>query len=114
MLMLIAGLFAANPLERVITSYISKSGRAEVASVIEAYDTSRGGLIAEMWTNIIDKPLQGIGFGIASDPRDMDVTRDQLLGLPTGAAIEKGVLPLAVLEEVGLIGLILISLWVLM
>ncbi|HLS55019.1 MAG TPA: hypothetical protein VK052_03035 [Zeimonas sp.] len=104
---------SAAQLERVVTDFIAKSGRAEVGSALEAYERSRGGKMEEMWANIQQKPFQGIGFGVASDPRDMDVPRDPVLGLPTSAPIEKGVLPLAVLEEVGLIGFLMVAAWVL-
>src|SRR5690606_26196878 len=57
---------------------------------------------------------KGIGFGISSDPLDMKVQRDPVLGLPTGAVIEKGVLPLAVLEEVGIVGFFLVAGWLFM
>ena len=67
-----------------------------------------------MWENIEVDPFFGIGFGIASQADEMEVTRDPLLGLPTGAAVEKGVLPLAVWEEVGLIGSIGVIAWILM
>lgn len=94
--------------------YITKSGRADAAGLLEAYEGSRGRLVDTMWANIGENPLIGIGFGIASTPNEMEVVRDPLLGLPMGAAIEKGVMPLAVLEEVGLMGFLLVSLWLLM
>lgn len=103
---------SAAQLEHVVTGFITKSGRSEVGSALEAYERSRGGKMDEMWENIQQHPLQGIGFGVASDPRDMDVARDPVLGLPTGAPVEKGVLPLAVFEEVGLIGFIWVAIWI--
>lgn len=93
-----------------LNSYFVKRG--EAANLSEAYEISRGALMRDMWENIEDKPLQGIGFGIASIPELMVVDRDPLFGLPTGASIEKGVLPLAVLEEVGFFGFILVVAWV--
>jgi len=94
-----------------LDAYISKSGRADVTSIAEAYALSRGPKIEDMWVNIQDKPFLGIGFGIASKPEQMQVVRDPLLGLPIGASIEKGVLPLAVLEELGVLGFLLVALW---
>jgi hypothetical protein len=64
-----------------------------------------------MWTNIERKPLEGLGFGIASIPELMVVQRDPVLGLPTSAIIEKGVMPVAVLEELGAIGVLLVAAW---
>ncbi|AWB33031.1 hypothetical protein [Orrella marina] len=94
-----------------VEHYITKSGRAgEVQSLLEAYDRSRGGLIDEMWVNITQHPLTGIGFGIASNPQEMFVERDPVLGLPVSASIEKGVLPVAILEELGVPLAILVAL----
>lgn len=89
----------------IIESYVTKSGRAgDVQSILEAYQDSRGRLLDQMWQNIAEHPLSGIGFGIASKAYEMDIQRDPVFGLPVGAAIEKGVLPVAVLEEVGIFG----------
>ena len=65
-----------------------------------------------MVANIADDPLRGIGFGIASEPSLMVVERDPVMGLPLGAAIEKGIAPLAVLEELGLVGAVLVAAWI--
>jgi hypothetical protein len=104
---------AAGRAESLVTHFISKSGRAEAASLLAAYEGSRGGLIGEMWQNIKARPLTGIGFGIASDVQEMDVQRDPVFGLPLGASVEKGVLPIALLEEVGLLGLGVVLAWLL-
>ena len=95
-----------------ISKYLNK--RNESASIVQGYEKSRGGLIDAMLRNISSTPLQGIGFGIASNPDEMVVQRDPVLGLPTGAVIEKGVLPIAVLEEIGLFGFVLFAVWVVM
>jgi hypothetical protein len=96
----------------VVNDYITKSGRAQVGGLIEAYDVSRGGLIDEMTDNIERNVLTGIGFGIASEPSSMFVSRDPIFGLPVGASIEKGVMPIAVMEEVGVPGFILVAIWI--
>lgn len=94
-----------------VNEYVSKRG--DSSNILEAYDQSRGRLIDQMLENIRLHPVPGIGFGIASDPASMEVDRDPILGLPTGAAIEKGVLPLAVLEELGVFGFFFVAFWVL-
>lgn len=107
-----AGIVMASNVTATVEHYISKSGRAgEVSSLLAAYGRSRGGLMDEMWLNISEKPLIGIGFGMASNPDEMQVKRDALLGLPLSASIEKGVLPLAVLEELGMFGFLLVCSW---
>ncbi len=100
--------FASGLADR-LDSYVSK--RQEVDGLIAAYDRSRGRLVDAMWANIREYSLTGIGFGIASNPAGMQVTRDPIFNLPVGASIEKGVLPLAVVEEVGLFGSVLVLVW---
>lgn len=90
-------------------TYVSK--RQTVVGIVEAYQESRGGLVEPMLDNIKKRPMTGIGFGIASDHTKMKVTRDPIFGMPVGAPIEKGVLPIAVVEEVGVIGLLYLLLW---
>jgi hypothetical protein len=111
----LAGMLVAGArLENAVTHFITKSGRGSAGTILGAYESSRGMLVEAMWSNIKVKPLQGIGFGIASDPLEMQVERDPVLGLPVSAAVEKGVLPVAVLEEVGLVGFLAVALWVFM
>ncbi|MCF8469398.1 MAG: hypothetical protein K9G30_01290 [Parvibaculum sp.] len=109
---LMCGLALAPVVGGVAQKFISKSGRSEGTSIFAAYEKSRGILIYPMLDNIKEHPLTGIGFGIASEPSSMIVLRDPVLGLPVGASIEKGVVPLAVLEELGAFGAILVSIWV--
>lgn len=108
---LAGGLVLAPRLADSAEQFLSKSGRQASGSVIEIYDTSRGFLIDQMTYNIVERPFLGSGFGIASDPTEMEVIRDPILGLPIGAAVEKGVLPLAIVEEVGVFGALLVGTW---
>lgn len=109
----IASLAMAATFADLIARFLSKSNRSGTSDLFDAYEASRGFLIDAMLANIANDPLRGIGFGIASQPSMMIVERDPILGLPLGAAIEKGVAPLAVLEEVGLIGAFLVAVWIL-
>lgn len=109
----VTGLVMAPTLADTFQHYITKSGRADADGLFDAFDRSRGRLIETMQDNIAERPLTGIGFGIASQPELMVVERDSILGLPTGASIEKGVVPLAVLEEIGIVGAALVAFWVL-
>lgn len=90
-------------------AFLSK--RTDSVSVLEAYDASRGGLVDAMWENIQENPFFGIGFGIGSTPAQMVVIRDPVFGLPVSAIIEKGVLPIAVLEEIGVFLSLLMAAW---
>ena len=101
---------AASPiLGEKLGSYISK--RSDTSNVLDAFDRSRGNKVDVMWENIREHPLRGIGFGVASDPFDMDIARDPVLGLPLGASIEKGVVYLAAWEELGLLGFLAVMGW---
>lgn len=111
-IVLIVALIFSPLIYQKASNFISKSGRAgESMTIAEAYDKSRGGLIDRLLFNIGENPLTGIGFGIASNPFEMIVERDPVLGLPTGASIEKGVLPLAIVEELGFPGAFLVFMW---
>jgi O-antigen ligase len=99
------------PLHGVVNDYISKS--TDVDSLWSAYQVSRAVLFDPMIANISESPIFGIGFGIASDSTAMNVRRDPLFGIPISAPVEKGVMPLAILEEVGVVGFILVAIWIL-
>ena len=90
--------------------YLDKRGDQN-SSLASAYQASRGALIDTMIDNIDASPRLGIGFGIASYAQDMFVIRDPVLGLPVSAAVEKGVLPLAVVEELGFFGAAFVFAW---
>jgi hypothetical protein len=107
---LFASIAGGSVLSHRVDQYLVKHGAS--SSLLEAYDESRGQLIDQMWENVVAHPMRGIGFGIASDPTTMTVDRDPVLGLPTAAVIEKGVLPLAVLEELGVLGFLVVACWV--
>lgn len=85
--------------ERVVSFALKRSDSFTLG---DAATASRGELVGRMLANIEGSPLQGIGFGIASEPEYMEIEREPLFGLPISAQVEKGVLPLAILEEVGL------------
>lgn len=112
MLALVGMALMADQLGDAIFQYINKRDRDNAVTLLAAYEGSRGPLMQTMWENISEHPFTGIGFGIASDPAVMVVERDQLFGLPTSATIEKGVLPLAIWEEVGIFGLTAVTAWI--
>jgi O-antigen ligase len=106
-LAVLAGPFLADRAQ----DFLLKSGRGNISDLTESIQASRGPLFEAMLENIRQHPLTGIGFGIASDPDQMEVGRDPIFNLPVGAAIEKGIMPLAVVEEVGIPGAILFAAW---
>lgn len=105
------GAFATGPiLIGTLSSYIFK--RTDSTNLIQAADASRGDLVGKMILNIRNNLWTGIGFGIASNPLEMVVERDQLLGLPISALVEKGVMPVAVVEELGIVGALAVLSWI--
>lgn len=109
-LVLLGALLAGPMLIERVDTFITKGQK--VTDFAEAYEASRGGQIKNMWANIVDNPLSGIGFGLASIPYTMFVRYDPVLGFPISASIEKGVLPVAVLEEIGVLGFVLVAGWI--
>jgi hypothetical protein len=95
----------------VMSGFITKTNEVSVGSIINAYKISRGVLYIPMIDNILESPLKGIGFGLASDLTNMDIK--YFKGIPVSAPIEKGILPLAILEEVGVFGFIFFMIWIL-
>lgn len=102
-------LFAWPMMTNQLSGFIMKRGHAQ--SVTEAYGVSRGGLVGDMLSNIRAEPLSGIGFGVASRSERRTVSRDAVLGLPISAAGEKGVAPVAVVEELGALGFAVVGVW---
>lgn len=78
-------------------------------SVTNILEGSRGYLMARSMNNFHSQPLTGIGFGVPSDADRFDRRiQTGAFGLPTGASVEKGFMPTAVLEETGIVGAILV------
>jgi len=76
----------------------------ENKDVAQAFYNSRGAGIAWQWKHFLEQPLTGHGFGVAvgrSDPKNTAT----FMGIPIASPTEKGFLPVAVLEEIGLVGL---------
>lgn len=98
-------------IQNLLSAYISKSRDFEIKDILGAYQRSREVLFAPMIANIAEYPMTGIGFGLGSEPSSMNVK--YFKGVPISAPIEKGILPLSVLEEVGIFGFFLFLIWIL-
>lgn len=79
--------------------YINKRG----SSAIEEGETSRSSLISNMMNNINSYFAEGIGFGLPSDLDLSDASYLPLLNLPISVPTEKGVLYIAIFEELGVL-----------
>lgn len=109
LVVVVAALVSGPVLEEILSKYLIKHSNA--ANFVDAAEASRGALVYKMLDNIQAYPFTGIGFGIASHPALMKVERDPFFGLPLSAQIEKGVLPLAVVEELGVVGALAVGGW---
>lgn len=73
------------------------------STVEDAFMASRGVGIEGQWQNFLESPLIGNGFGVY--PEGWTISKPvTVFGLPISAPVEKGFLPTAVLEEVGIVG----------
>jgi hypothetical protein len=111
LIVLVIGLFFATRVGEISSQFLSKSGRADVSGLFDAYQRSRSILYLAMLDNINQNPIEGIGFGVASVPGQMNIQTDPYFNLPIGASVEKGVLPVAITEELGIPGLLLVGAW---
>lgn len=94
-----------------IYQFAIKEGRGNPRDIAESLEQSRGQLIFTSFMNFLDHPLLGIGFGLPSDPARMVVQYDPVLGLPASVPVEKGFIVTALLEETGVIGTALFTLF---
>lgn len=90
--------------DKLISDFVMKGSEAQ--GIGEAYQHSRGLLIARAWESFLSHPFVGIGFGVSFEEYFSPVY-DSLTGLPISAATEKSLLPIVLLEELGIGGLIL-------
>jgi hypothetical protein len=104
----VLGLVAALAIPQVrdgVVGFVFKSGSeaSSYASVEEAFMASRGTGLAGQWQNFLDHPVMGTGFGVY--PKGTKVPDPvTVMGIPISSPVEKGFLPTAVLEEVGILG----------
>lgn len=98
-------------LKETVLDFVTKRG--DSTSLVRVYEVSRGGVFRLMLENILENPLTGIGFGIATNLNSMLVIRDPVFNLPISAAVEKGILPVAIVEELGIIVAVFVSIWLL-
>lgn len=85
---------------------------ATVGDFANALYRARGSVVEQMIASISRKPLTGIGFGVPTEGgRSTPIVYDPIFNLPVMATVEKGVMPVAVLEELGLPLGIVVYVW---
>lgn len=94
---------------KMINDFLYKNTAQE--TIDDALYASRGFIVIRSFQNFLANPILGIGFGLASDPATFVVRRNASVGLPLGASVEKGVLLVAILEEVGIIGFLFFAIF---
>ena len=97
------GLVFSDRLYVEIQDYVLKRSEKNIEA---SFYYSRGIGIEQQWNNFLDKPLTGNGFGVYPSGY-LPPNAATFLGIPISAPVEKGFLPTALLEEVGLIGAVL-------
>jgi hypothetical protein len=108
---ILAAAIAGPSLFEKASEFVQK-GTKKAETLTDVAFSSRGFLIDRMTANIREHSLAGIGFGVPSDPEDYGrVARDPILGLAIAAPVEKGVMPLAVIEELGIPLATVVFLW---
>jgi len=97
-----------------INRYLLKYNADDLdASAIDALKESRWMLIRPMLENIERHPFSGVGFGVPGEgDKGGAVVEDPIFGLPIMAVVEKGFLPVAIIEELGFPLGIIIYLWI--
>jgi hypothetical protein len=99
-----------------ITQYLVKYRSAEdvagLSDVTDALYRARGGPLELMLASVKQRPLTGIGFGVPTeDGLSTPIVYDPIFNLPIMATAEKGVMSVAVIEELGIPLAIVVYLW---
>ena len=91
------------PLRDAVFGYVLKRDSANVEEAL----SSRTHGIDSQWQNFLARPVEGWGFGIyPGNNFAQDI--HYFMGIPISAPVEKGFLPTAILEEVGMAGAIML------
>lgn len=105
--LIIMALLNPSRIQQIALGFIQKR-EATTTDVGELFERSRGFLVEASLQNFAEHPLFGIGIGVPTDYEDTDISKYQsIANIPISASVEKGFLPAAILEEMGIVGLIL-------
>jgi len=104
LLVLMGTLATGGIVVKAVTEFIDKYNRtdANATSFLGSLYSARSGLITLMMESVGRHPMTGIGFGVPTEGGlSTAVVNDPIFNLPVMATAEKGVLPIAMLEELG-------------
>lgn len=88
------------PAQEMVMEFVFKR---DSENIDEALSSRAGGYSSQM-DNFLESPIVGHGFGVYPGAFPSKNVR-YFMGIPISAAVEKGFLPTAVLEEVGIVGM---------
>jgi hypothetical protein len=103
--LLAAGVLASPTVSRAVVGFLLKGEKGDIK---QAFYHSRGGGISFFWNRFLEAPITGHGFGIDAAHESLKDT-DTFFGIPVRSSTELGFLPAAFLEQVGVLGLVLFS-----
>lgn len=89
-----------------ISEFLLKSSEYDTFNFSDVFMASRGKFILISYLNFLDNPFFGIGFGLPSILDFDRITFDPIFGVPISAPVEKAFLFTALLEEIGIFGLL--------
>lgn len=92
-----------------LEQFINKGRRQD--SLLETAMASRGASLEQMLVNIDQRPGVGVGFGVNANTDYYLIARDPIFNLPVMATVEKGVMPVAIVEETGVLGAVVVFPW---
>ena len=108
-LLLVAALANPSFFNETLVSFVQKrEGGTTDTGLNDLFNQSRGGLTLSSLDNFQNNPILGIGFGVPSNLETLEDLQNikYVYGIPVSASVEKGFLPTAILEELGIVGAI--------
>jgi len=88
-----------------VSDFFKKNRKIETASIIENYNSSRGGLIEKSLVAFTQSPFIGSGFGLTFPIEERRLVRSEYLwNIPISYSVEPGNLYIAFFAEAGVLG----------
>lgn len=96
-------------LTTAVTDYILKDDfdeqlEAGAPGAADVFAESRGARMNASLNNFMSNPVTGIGFGVPTTYEEYRRMQTGVMGIPVGASYEKGFMPSAIVEEMGVLG----------